>query len=76
MPPESVGGDYNRYMLTGKPLPPGWQFMQGPIEPWFGQTPPPGTTQYMIVGPEGVRANVNELLDRGIIEDYGPPLGR
>ena len=23
--PESVGSDYNRYMVTGQPLPPGWQ---------------------------------------------------
>ncbi len=74
--PESVGGDYNRYMVTGKPLPPGWQIVEGPVAPWFGQTPTPGTTQYMIVGPDGVRVNVKELLDRGILDDYGPPLGR
>ncbi|WP_081290635.1 TNT domain-containing protein [Mycobacterium asiaticum] len=74
--PESVGGEYNRYMVTGKPLPPGWQILEGPVEPWFGQTPSPGTTQYMIVGPDGVQVRVKELVDRGILNDYGPLLGR
>ncbi len=73
--PESAGGDYNRYMVTGKPLPPGWQIMEGPVEPYFGQTPPPGTLQYMITGPDGVRVNVKELVDRGILDDAGAPFG-
>jgi hypothetical protein len=30
----------------------------------------------MIVGADGVKVNVKELLDRGIIENDGPPLGR
>ena len=34
--PESAGGDYSRYMVTGKPLPPGWQIVEGPVEPYFG----------------------------------------
>ena len=74
--PESVGGDYNRYMITGKPLPPGWQIVEGPVEPWYGQTPSPGTLQYMIVGPDGVKVTVKELVDRGILDEHGPPLGR
>ncbi|MDT5205690.1 MAG: hypothetical protein QOD34_2326 [Mycobacterium sp.] len=74
--PESVGGDYNRYMVTGKALPPGWQIVEGPIEPWFGQTPSPGSLQYMITGPDGVKVSVRELVDRGILDDYGPPFGR
>jgi Tuberculosis necrotizing toxin len=74
--PESVGGDYNRYMVTGKALPPGWQIVEGPIEPWFGQTPSPGSLQYMITGPDGVKVSVKELVDRGILDDYGPPFGR
>lgn len=74
--PESVGGDYNRYMVTGKPLPPGWQIVEGPVEPWYGQTPSPGSLQYMILGPDGVKVNVKELVDRGILDDYGPRLGR
>ena len=74
--PESVGGDYNRYMITGKPLPPGWQIVEGPVEPWYGQTPSPGTLQYMIVGPDGVKVSVKELVDRGILDEHGPPLGR
>lgn len=74
--PESVGGDYKRYLVTGQPLPPGWQILQGPVEPWFGQTPAPNSTQYMIVGPDGVRVSVEELVDRGILDRYGPPLGR
>jgi hypothetical protein len=69
-------------MVTGKPLPPGWQVVEGPVEPWYGQTPSPGTLQYMIVGPdmivgpEGVKVSVKELVDRGILDEYGPPLGR
>ncbi|MGY4712189.1 TNT domain-containing protein [Mycolicibacterium sp. CBM1] len=74
--PESVGGEYHRYMLTDKPLPPGWQIVEGPIQPWFGQTPTPGVSQYMIVGPDGVDANARELVRRGILDDCGPPLGR
>lgn len=74
--PESVGGDYNRYMVTGKPLPPGWQILEGPVQAYYGQTPSPGAVQYMIVGPDGVRVSVKELVDRGILDDYGPRLGR
>jgi hypothetical protein len=74
--PESVGADYNRYMVTGEPLPSGWQILEGPVEPWFGQTPAQSSTQYMIVGPDGVRVSVEELVDRGILDRYGPPLGR
>lgn len=74
--PEAVGGAYNRYMVTGHPLPPGWQIVEGPVQPFYGQTPSPGATQYMIVGPDGVRPSVAELLDRGILDEYGPPLGR
>lgn len=74
--PESVGGDYNRYMVTGKPLPPGWAIVEGPVAPYYGQIPSPGAAQYMIVGPEGVKVSVRELVDRGILDEYGPPLGR
>lgn len=74
--PESVGGNYNRYIVTGKPLPSGWQIVEGPVEPFYGQTPSPGSIQYMIVGPDGVKATVKELVDRGILNEYGPPLGR
>jgi uncharacterized protein YukE len=74
--PESVGGDYNRYMVTGEPLPPGWQFVEGPVEPFYGQTPSPGALQYMIVGPDGAQPNVQELVRLGILDEYGPPFGR
>lgn len=74
--PESVGSEYHRYMVTGKPLPPGLQIMEGPVEPFYGQTPSPEATQYMIVGPDGVKVSVKELVDRGILDEYGPPLGR
>ena len=74
--PESAGSDYNRYMVTGKALPPGWQIVEGPVEPWFGQNPSPGATQYMIQGPDGVKVSVRELIDRGILDEYGPPIGR
>jgi hypothetical protein len=74
--PEAVGGDYNRYMVTGKPLPPGWRIVEGPVEPFYGQTPSASTLQYMIVGPDGVKVNVRELVDRGILDEYGPLLGR
>ncbi|SOJ53989.1 hypothetical protein MSIMFB_01487 [Mycobacterium simulans] len=74
--PESVGGDYNRYMVTGKPLPPGWQLVEGPVQPYYGQTPSPGTLQYMILGPDGVKPTVWELVRLGILDEYGPRLGR
>jgi uncharacterized protein YukE len=74
--PESVGGDYNRYMVTGKPLPPGWQIVEGPVEPWYGQTPAPGVLQYMLLGPDGVKPTVHELVRLGMLDEYGPPLGR
>ncbi|EHB44688.1 hypothetical protein MycrhDRAFT_6707 [Mycolicibacterium rhodesiae JS60] len=74
--PESVDGEYNRYMLSGKPLPDGWQILEGPIEPWFGQSPTPGVPQYMLVGPPGVKVSAFELWRRGILDDCGPPLGR
>ncbi|ANO00218.1 Uncharacterised protein [Mycobacteroides abscessus subsp. massiliense] len=74
--PESVGGAYNRYMVTGQPLPPGWRIVEGPLQPFYGQTPSPGTVQYMIEAPDGVRPSVAELVDRGILDEYGPPLGR
>lgn len=74
--PETVGGDYTRYMVTGKPLPPGVQIVEGPVEPWFGQTPSPGATQYMIVGPDGARVTVQDLRQFGFLTEEGPPLGR
>lgn len=74
--PESAGSAYNRYMVTGEPLPPGWRIVEGPVEPWFGQTPSPGARQYMILAPEGVRPTVSELVRLGILDGYGPPLGR
>ncbi|GAY19450.1 TNT domain-containing protein [Mycobacterium sp. shizuoka-1] len=74
--PESAGGEYNRYMLTGNPLPDGWRIVEGPIQPWFGQTPTPGVPQYMLVGPPGVKVSAYELWRRGILDNYGPPLGR
>jgi hypothetical protein len=74
--PESVGGNYNRYMVTGEPLPPGWQIVEGPVEPFYGQTPSPGALQYMITVPDGVKVDVGELVDRGILDEYGPRLGR
>ncbi|WP_255789041.1 TNT domain-containing protein [Mycobacteroides abscessus] len=74
--PESVGGAYNRYMVTGEPLPPGWRIVEGPLQPFYGQTPQPGTVQYMIEAPDGVRPTVWELERLGIISKEGPPLGR
>lgn len=74
--PESVGGNYNRYMVTSEPLPPGWRIVEGPVAPWFGQTPSPSARQYMILAPDGVRPTVDELVRLGILDNYGPPLGR
>ena len=73
--PETVVSEYHRYSVTGQPLPDGWQIVEGPVEPWYGQTPSPGTVQYMIVGPQGVRVSVEELVDRGILTEHGPVLG-
>ncbi|MGB3474147.1 MAG: TNT domain-containing protein [Mycobacterium sp.] len=74
--PELVGGEYIRYIVTAEPLPPGWQIVEGPVEPFYGQIPSPGSTQYMIVGPDGVRPTVQELIDGGVLREDGPPLGR
>jgi len=63
--PETVGGEYNRYMVTGKPLPPGWQIVDGPVEPWFGQTPSPEAMQYMITAPGGTTPTTRELVRLG-----------
>jgi uncharacterized protein YukE len=76
LPPESMGGDYNRYMVTGEALPPGWRIVEGPVEPFYGQTPSPGTRQYMIEAPDGVKPTVYELVRLGIFDEYGPRLGR
>ncbi|MFY9921144.1 MAG: TNT domain-containing protein, partial [Mycobacterium sp.] len=73
--PETVVSEYHRYSVTEQPLPDGWQIVEGPVEPWYGQTPSPGTVQYMIVGPQGVRVSVEELVDRGILTEHGPVLG-
>ncbi|TGD87347.1 hypothetical protein BayCH28_13255 [Mycolicibacterium sp. CH28] len=74
--PESVGGEYHRYMITDKPLPPGWRIVEGPIQPWFGQTPILDVPQYMIVGPDGAKVPVRDLLKEGVLDRAGPPLGR
>jgi uncharacterized protein YukE len=74
--PESVGGDYSRYMVTGKPLPPGWQIVEGPVQPYYGQTPSPGSVQYMISASDDVKPTVWELVRLGILDEYGPRLGR
>ncbi len=42
------------------------------MEPWYGQTPSPGTVQYMIVGPDGVKVNVKELVEGGYWTNMGP----
>jgi hypothetical protein len=73
--PESVVAEYHRYEVTGEPLPPGWQIVAGPVEPWYGQTPSPTTVQYMIVGPDGVKVTVDALKKAGVLVDYGPVLG-
>ncbi|WP_286143749.1 TNT domain-containing protein [Mycobacterium sp. D16R24] len=74
--PESVGSPYHRYMVTGETLPPGLRIVEGPVAPWFGQTPSPGATQYMIVGSDGAAPSVEELIRRGYLIEDGPPLGR
>lgn len=76
LPPETVGGTYTRYIVTGEPLPPGWNIVKGPVEPAFGQTPPPDAVQYKIVGPDGVQIRVRDLLQENVIREDGPPLGR
>lgn len=57
-------------------LPPGWQIVEEPVEPWYGQTPSPGVTQYMITAPDGTQPTVWELVRLGVLDEYGPPLGR
>lgn len=56
-------------------MPPGWGIVEGPLQPFYGQTPSPGTVQYMIEAPDGVRPTVWELERLGILSKEGPPLG-
>lgn len=73
--PESVVAPYTRYEVTDEPLPHGWHFVEGPVAPWFGQTPSPDAIQYKIVGPDGEEVNVHELFEYGVLKEYGPVLG-
>ena len=50
--PESVTGEYHRYSVTGKPLPDGRQILEGPVQPWYGQTPSPGVRSSGRFGPQ------------------------
>lgn len=74
--PELVDANYNRYMVTGESLPPGWQIVEGPVQPFYGQAPSPGAMQYMITAPDGVQPTVRELVKLGILDSHGPPLGQ
>lgn len=74
--PESVGSNYNRYIVTGNPLPEGWKIVEGPVEPYYAQVPSPDSTQYVIIAPDGIPPSVWELVRRGVLDEYGPPFGR
>ena len=76
LPPETAGAAYTRYLVTGEPLPSGWQIAEGPVEPFYGQVPAPDAIQYMIVGSDGVRVSVKDLVNAGVLNVFGPPLGR
>jgi hypothetical protein len=73
--PESAGKPYGRYEVTDVSLPPGWQWQGGPIAPWFGQTPTPGTPQYFVVDENGVKVSTRRLKEMEVLVDYGPVLG-
>ena len=66
---------YTRYEVTGEPLPDGWQIIEGPVAPWFGQIPSPEAVQYKVVGPDGDVVDVHELVEYGVLNEYGPVLG-
>jgi hypothetical protein len=74
--PESFFGQYERYVRTGEPLPHGWQIVEGPVQPFYGQAPSPDAKQYLILNSDGVKLPVWEAVREGVISYEGPPLGR
>jgi hypothetical protein len=74
--PESFFGQYERYVRTGEPLPHGWQIVEGPVQPFYGQAPSPDAKQYLILNSDGVKLPVWEAVRDSVISYEGPPLGR
>ncbi|MFA4083611.1 TNT domain-containing protein [Mycobacteroides salmoniphilum] len=66
LPPESALKPYFEYVVSDPTkLPPGWRIEESQVAPWFNQ---PGMgPQYRIIGPPGVRPNVEFLEDSGFL---------
>lgn len=67
--PAGVPSQYNQYVGTGNPIPPGlpWEIHHGPAAPAFGQ--PGGAPQWVVINRNtGKQIPVEVLKQNGIIE--------
>lgn len=68
LPHDSLGKEIHEYIVhTEKGLPPGWKIEESLAASWFGH--PGGEPQYKIIAPPGAKARVEDLIDRGFLED-------
>lgn len=67
--PAGVPSQYNQYVGTGKPIPPGlpWEIHHGPAAPAFGQ--PGGAPQWVVINKNtGKQIPIEVLKQNGIVE--------
>lgn len=68
LPHTSLDKDYYRFKVDASAgLPPGWKIEFSRAAPWFGH--PGGEPQFLILAPEGERADVQTLMDRFFLNE-------
>lgn len=68
LPHTSLDKDYYRFKVDASVgLPPGWKIEFSRAAPWFGH--PGGEPQFLILAPEGERADVQTLMDRFFLNE-------
>lgn len=68
LPHTSLDKDYYRFKVDASAgLPPGWKIEFSRAAPWFGH--PGGEPQFLILAPEGERADVQTLIDRFFLNE-------
>ncbi|PIB80365.1 TNT domain-containing protein [Mycobacterium celatum] len=68
LPHESLDKALHKYVIHPENgLPPGWKLEESRAAPWFGQ--PGGEPQYRVIAPPGAKARVQDLIDRGFLDD-------
>jgi Tuberculosis necrotizing toxin len=68
LPHDSLGKEVHQYIIhADKGLPPGWKLEESLAAPWFGH--PGGGPQYRLIAPPGAKARIQDLIDRGFLED-------